>query len=458
MLRSSSTFIFFLFLIIFFFYSCEKEDITLIEQQQIEEQSAAEVVQDTTYTDAELLKVLEEEIEFLELEKQGYIVDISGMDVVKENPKKVYVHYLPWFQNKDFDGYWGQHWTMTNQDPEIKDENGNRQIASYYYPAIGPYSSNDPDLHEYHFLMMKLSGVDGVIFDWYGSRDVHDYGLIKKSTETFINTLEDLGLEFSIMYEDRVAAQAVEQSISTNIIEAAQEDFTYINDTYFSSPKYMQYNGKNMLFVFGPHHLTTETEWNLVFDILPTENRPNFLTLWAASDRVGVNASGEFLWVDKDHLLAHQNYYDTYQASNVITVGSSYPGFRSFYTEGGWSDGSNDWTIDLNSGHTFAETLNYTHHELADFIQIITWNDFGEGTMIEPTQEFGFTYLQLLQQYTGVSFSPNDLQVALDLYHIRKKFKNNEEVQNILNRAYKYIKQLDMQRADKVLKAVKRFY
>ncbi|WP_025666742.1 glycoside hydrolase family 71/99-like protein [Aquimarina megaterium] len=458
MLRSSSTFIFFIFLFIIFFYSCEKEDITLIERQQIEEQSEAEVVQDTTYTDAELLKVLEEEIEFLELEKEGYIVDISGMDVVKENPKKVYVHYLPWFQNKDFDGYWGQHWTMSNQDPEIKDENGNSQIASYYYPLIGPYSSSDPDLHEYHFLMMKLSGVDGVIFDWYGSRDVHDYGLIKKSTETFINTLEDLGLEFSIMYEDRVAAQAAEQSLTTDIIEAAQEDFTYINDTYFSSPKYMQYNGKNMLFVFGPHHITTETQWNQVFDVLPTENRPNFLTLWAASDRVGVNASGEFLWVDKDHLLAHQNYYDTYQASNAITVGSSYPGFRSFYTEGGWSDGSNDWAIDLNSGHTFAETLNYTHHELSDFIQIITWNDFGEGTMIEPTQEFGFTYLQLLQQYTGVSFSPNDLQVALDLYHIRKKYKQNAFVQKILNRSYKYIKKLRLKRAHKILKAIKRFY
>ncbi|PKV52476.1 glycosyl hydrolase family 99 [Aquimarina sp. MAR_2010_214] len=454
MLRSSNTFIFFIFLFIVFFYSCEKEDITLIDQQQIDEQSAAEVVQDTTYTDAELLKVLEEEKEFIKLEKEGYIVDISGMDVVKENPKKVYVHYLPWFQNKDFDGYWGQHWTMSNQDPEIIDENGNRQIASYYYPLIGPYSSGDPDLHEYHFLMMKLSGIDGVIFDWYGSRDLHDYGLIKQSTETFINSLEDLGLEFSIMYEDRVATQATGQSI----IEAAQEDFTYINDSYFSSPKYMQYNGKNMLFVFGPHYLTTATEWNQVFDVLPTENRPSFLTLWAASNRVGVNASGEFLWVDKDHLLAHQNYYDTYQASNPITVGSSYPGFKSFYTEGGWSNGSNDWTIDFNSGHTFVETLNYTHHELSDFIQIITWNDFGEGTMIEPTQEFGFTYLQLLQQYTGVSFSPNDLQVALDLYHIRKEYKKDAEVQKILNRSYKYIKRLRLQRADKVLKAIKRFY
>ncbi len=447
-----------IFFIIIFLYSCEKEEIISIEEQQVEELSISETVQDSTYTDAELLKVLEEELEFIELEEKGNIVDISHMDIVKENPKKVYVHYLPWFQNKDFDGYWGQHWTMSNQNPEIKNENNTLQIASYYYPLIGPYSSSDPDLQEYHFLMMKLSGVDGVIFDWYGSRDLHDYGLIKQSTETFIGTLEDLGMQFAIMYEDRVAAQAAAQSLSSNIIEAAQEDLTYINEQYFSSPEYIKYNDKNVLFIFGPDFLTTENEWNQVFDILPADNRPDFLTLWAAKNRVGVNATGEFLWVDKDHLLAHDYYYDTYQMQNNITVGSSYPGFKSFYAEGGWSDGINDWTIDTDQGHTFVETLNYTHHELSDFIQIITWNDFGEGTMIEPTAEFGFTYLQILQQYTGVSFTPDDLQIALDLYNTRKDYKNNSRVQKILNRSYKYIKKLKLKRADKILKAIRRFY
>ena len=458
MLRSYIVFIVLAFLSLIFFNSCEKEDLDFVKEQQMEELTLTEAYQDTTYTDAELLKVLKEEKEFLELEQKGNIADISGMDIVKENPKKIYVHYLPWFQSKDFDGYWGQHWTMSNQNPDIQMPNGNLQIASHYYPLIGPYSSSDPDLHEYHFLMMKLSGVDGVIFDWYGSRDLHDYGLIKKSTETFISTLEDLDLTFSIMYEDRVALQATENSLSTGLIKAAQEDLTYIDSAYFSSPKYMTYNNKKMLFVFGPNYLKTEVEWNEVFDILPSENRPDFLTLWAAKDRVGVNASGEFLWVDKDHLLAHQYYYDTYQTFNKITVGSSYPGFNSFYTEGGWSTSVNDWAINPNAGHTFVETLNYTHHELSDFIQIITWNDFGEGTMIEPTQEFGFTFLQILQEYTGVSFTVNDLQIALDLYTTRKEYQNNTEAQKFLDRTYKYIKKLDLQRADKILKAVRRFY
>ena len=435
------------------FVACETQELDAIE-----EQVNLSIEQDTAYTDAELSLILEEELKYLEEEKSGRIVDVSGMDIVKENPKKVYVHYMPWFQSMEYDGYWGQHWTMTNQNPENIDENGRRQIASYYYPLIGPYSSSDPDLQEYHFLLMKLAGVDGLIFDWYGSQDLYDYSIIKKSTETFIEGMEDLGLTFSIMYEDRVAVQAAESGLASSAIEAAQEDFLYIDRQYFSSPEYLYHNGKPLLFVFGPHHLVTEAEWNQVFTVLPPTNLPNFLTLWAASDRVGPNSSGEFLWVDKDHLLAHEYYYSVYPQVDAITVGGAYPGFESFYVEGGWTDGINEWTIDANEGHTFVETLNYTHHEVADFIQIITWNDFGEGTMIEPTEEFGFMYLQLLQEYTGVSFTPGDLQVVLDLYRARKSYKHDPWVQSLLNRSYKNLKRLKIRRARAILEAIKRFY
>ena len=40
--------------------------------------------------------------------------------------------------------------------------------AAHYYPKIGPYASNDPDVLEYHFLLMKAAGVTGIILDWYG--------------------------------------------------------------------------------------------------------------------------------------------------------------------------------------------------------------------------------------------------------------------------------------------------
>ncbi|MEO1255987.1 MAG: hypothetical protein AAFY41_14045, partial [Bacteroidota bacterium] len=127
-------------------------------------------------------------------------------------------------------------------------------------------------------------------------------------------------------------------------------------------------------------------------------------------------------------------------------------------SEGGWSDGVNDWVIEANQGNTFVETLNYTHHEVADLIQIVTWNDFGEGTMIEPTEEFGFMYLQLLQQYTGVSYTPEDLQIVLELYRTRKRFPDNYDVQVLLDQTYQYVKSLKMRRVKRILRAINRFY
>ena len=116
--------------------------------------------------------------------------------------------------------------------------------------------------------------------------------------------------------------------------------------------------------------------------------------------------------------------------------------------------------------------MNYTHHQTSDFIQLTTWNDFGEGTMIEPTEEFGFMYLQLLQEYTGVTYTPQDLQVAQDLYFLRKEFstgngtaksvtakdKKKSLPQLYLDRAYQHIKRGNMKRARYILWAVERFF
>src|SRR6476661_5169499 len=94
----------------------------------------------------------------------------QSVPVAKTNPMKVYMHYMPWFETPATLGgsNWGYHWKFNNQNPNIVDASGKRQIASHYYPKIGPYASSDPNVIEYHMLLMKFAGVDGVMIDWYG--------------------------------------------------------------------------------------------------------------------------------------------------------------------------------------------------------------------------------------------------------------------------------------------------
>ena len=107
------------------------------------------------------------------------------VSVTKTNPVKVYAHYMPWFENSA-NGRWGMHWTMATADPNAVDADGKRQIAAHFYPLIGPYSSSDPDLIEYHLLLMKLAGIDGVLIDWYGTHDVYDYRANKRNAEALV--------------------------------------------------------------------------------------------------------------------------------------------------------------------------------------------------------------------------------------------------------------------------------
>ncbi len=85
----------------------------------------------------------------------------NPVQVSKSVNNKIYIHLMPWFESAQYSGYWGQHWTMANQNPDIMDGTGKRQIAAHYYPLIGPYASGDPDLVEYQLLLKKLAAADG---------------------------------------------------------------------------------------------------------------------------------------------------------------------------------------------------------------------------------------------------------------------------------------------------------
>src|SRR5207249_2681279 len=78
----------------------------------------------------------------------GFQATCQPIQVPKTNPTKVYMHYMPWFEapeNPVAGGTysWGWHWTMNTKNPNVIDGSGKRQIASHYYPLIGPYSSKD---------------------------------------------------------------------------------------------------------------------------------------------------------------------------------------------------------------------------------------------------------------------------------------------------------------------------
>jgi len=342
--------------------------------------------------------------------------------VTKTNPMKVYMHYMPWFDAPAPGGTnWGLHWKMSTKDPNIVDASGKRQIASHFYPKIGPYESSDADVLEYHFLLMKYAGVDGLMMDWYGVQGTNgDIGSLLVNSNAIVNKTDDFGMGLSVVLEDHFAGNITNEKVNV----------AYLRDNYFNRPEYIRLGAGNdpLLAIFGPQTFQQPAQWTEI--LAEAGEDVNFLPLWYEQNDAGSNADGEFAWVyqtaNTTNHLSHTTSFYTNRAPGLnIAGGAAYPGFDDYYAEGGW--GNNLFEIPSNNGQTLQQTLNLANQYSSriDFLQLATWNDFGEGTMIEPTVETGFDYLKQIQQFTGVTYGEAELQLIYRLYLARKKYAGN---------------------------------
>ncbi len=371
--------------------------------------------------------------------------------VLKTNSQKVYVHYMPWFETPATSGtgQWGQHWTMANEDPNIILANGRRQIASYFYPMIGPYDSSDRDVIDYHLLLMKYSGIDGVIVDWYGIHNVDDYALNKRNTDSLFNRIPYAGLQFGICYEDATLAQ-VKAVAGIDTITAAQQDFAYLQSQYFGSSSYIKINNQPLLLDFGPQGLETTNDWTQAFSGISP--KPRLLSLEYQGGVTGSSGSGEFAWVDATDQQNLQGFYQTRAPSLPTFFAGAYPGFMDFYKPGGW--GNTLFLIGYNGTATLQNCLNLAKTSGTNYLQLITWNDYGEGTMIEPTLDFNFSFLQAIQQYTGVTYTVTELQLIYKWYTLRKKYAGNTATEQQLTQAYNDLVALDVTDATTIISGI----
>ena len=370
--------------------------------------------------------------------------------VTKTQTAKVYVHLMPWFETPatSTNGQWGMHWTMANKDPNkiVDATTGKREIASHYYPLTGPYASSDPAIIEYQVLLMKLAGIDGVLIDWYGTLKKNDYPANLKNTIAITSKLKQAGLTYALVYED-----AVMKSISdpATRITDAQNDMKYLKSNDFSAPHYIHIDKNPLLMTFGPQTFQTPSDWTSIFSIFPTI-KPKFLTLWYEAKEAGSNAAGEFSWVYQDnnsHITHLNNFYARTDVG--LKMGSAYPGFNDFYTEGGWSDNVS-FSINYNDSITFRQTLQKAVDNVS-YIQLVTWNDYGEGTMIEPTFEFGYKFLTTLQDVLGVGYTQDDLKLVYRFYELRKSLKDSATDMKKLDQAFAYFASLQLDKAKEII-------
>lgn len=370
-------------------------------------------------------------------------VDLTAQMPVKTNKMKVLVHYMPWFETNTSNslnpGTWGWHWTMNaTLNP------GNGEVASHYHPLTGPYASGDADVLDYQCLLMKYSGIDGVIVDWYGANADNSTAKHTSNTEALMRAITKAGMELSICYEDQTLKDASDK------VGAGRIDMGYLSQNFFGQSNYSKVNGQPLLLCFGPQGVTTTKEWSRIFMV--THYQPFFVVLNGhsgnANDSIYTNSQGEFLWVNP----SPKSWYTTAKNSFGFVMGGAMPGFWDYYKEGNSGDGYT--TYDRQDGALYTSQLNAAKTAGLDYVQVSTWNDYGEGTIIEPTTEFGFKYLTLTQSFTGVSYTESVLQDIYKWYTLKVKYSGNATKTATLNTVYNYFNALQPDKAAELLKTV----
>jgi len=261
--------------------------------------------------------------------------------------KPLLVHYMPWYAAKPYSASWGWHWTMNHYRPDVTEASGRRQIASHYYPVIGPYDSADPAVLEYHVLLMKLAGIDGVIVDWYGPSACPglDYGALNENTGKLFAYTRKAGLKFSICYEDQSIQHMIESGhlASDRALSQAQQAMLYLQSNFWSHSSYFQLDNKPVLLNFGPRYFKNNSQWRAIFSPLPASNSPAFFT----EDHKYPVGTGAFPWppmwlteAGSKKLAPDQvdHYLAGFYASGkdwAASVGGAWPRFHDIYAEAG---------------------------------------------------------------------------------------------------------------------------
>jgi hypothetical protein len=327
----------------------------------------------------------------------------------------ILAHYMPWHQAPPFSKEYGWHWTMNHFDP------AKGELASRLHPLIGPYDNTDPDVLEYHTLLMKIAGIDGAILDWYGIDDVYDYAFVHKASQMFVDKLSRSKMKFGICYEDQTLPNLIKFGVTSDERSTAygHKVLAWADKNWFKRPNYIKMKDRPALLVFGPQFFKPE-QW--------TEMREGMdIDVYGVMGPYDFDNAG-FAWPAPRETYSKSieetdSFYD--RAKGKLFIAGAYPRFMDVYKTAGLNYGHPE--IDDRGGETFRSTLRQAIESGSPIIQIATWNDWGEGTVIEPSKEYGYRDLEQIQQmrrdllHEKPIFSKADLRLPLRLFLLRKK-------------------------------------
>lgn len=300
-------------------------------------------------------------------------------DVLKPEPKsndetkRVYMHYLGWYS----EGSEGNHW-----------KDGTAQE-----PIIGFYDSQAWSTHLYHMLLSSAVGIDGMVVNVRTEYDEQSLKKILPSLQRIVDVKEDFEYSIAVSYDDQDMTQAT----------AETELSTLRDEVLPATTNYLYKNDEPVVFIWNYDGFLTSDDYREAVTNVFTEDVPillrNEIDMEASVDAI----DSYYPWVqgfDAEGLNWGEEYLDWYYRTLKIreditfSTGAVWPGFDD--RKASW--GQDRW-IDRKEGETYDQTWTLAQGASDDaeiglnWVILETWNDWNEGTEIEPSKEHAFTYV-----------------------------------------------------------------
>jgi len=265
--------------------------------------------------------------------------------------------FYPWYENPNTSGRW-RHWEGTNYSPP------STWPANYlpnypdstWNPNVQLYDSKNTEVLRWQDRAMARAGIDIAIASWWGIGGYEDAALARA-----IRTCKSV--QWCIYYEM--------EAYGDPSVQAIYNDIKYVVDTYGPTRNYAKVDGKWLVLVYGASGDQAADRWRQAKALLTGNGYHVYLN--------GDGATGRQPWdaVHSYHPVVYQGYTET--LPNVDDSAWISPGF--------WSYGNSPVLERSLSEFDSAWNNIVENNAVCRFILIETWNEWHEGTQIEPGQE-----------------------------------------------------------------------
>jgi LysM repeat protein len=306
-----------------------------------------------------------------------------------------------------------------NPAPPGVGPSGERTVVAFYYAWFGldqwgpgkvsdtpavPYASKDRDTIVRHVEQARGAGIDALAMAWYGPAVQNNQ--TEKNFRTLLEVAAERGFRCTVDFETRSPffhSQA-------DIVEALR----YLINNHAAHSAFLRYEGKPVIFFWAVGQVFTGQGQAAVdaWASIRQQVDPQHNTLWIAD-----GADIEFQRVFDGHHLYNitwnppANVHNTLSTwgSRVRSYGSEHgarrlwvatvmPGYNDLFIQGR----SGRFAHDRRNGAYYRETWQAAMDSKPDLIVITSFNEWLEGTQIEPSASYGNLYLDLTSELSAV--------------------------------------------------------